>query len=195
MPESEEGGALFAYEIPQTKPLIRKKKRIREGDNDEGVFETEGSRSDENDGWKRHTLFRGFKVRGWGGIFSPGKPYPPSILFPPSFSSFLAYFTIFSLFNLFLYFRRSRLPLRVQTSSSSTRTADDTPRRRLHWICLYILPLLRLPYASKHLFFFLFITKSSSPSAVPTRLRDRMRSHGNSFFLSLSHFFFYFFGS
>ena len=94
VPESEEGGALFAYEIPQTKPLIRKKKRIR----DEGVFETEGRRSDENDGWKRHTLFRGFKVRGWGGIFSPGKPYPPSILFPPSFSSlmfFLASFTIF----------------------------------------------------------------------------------------------------
>jgi len=44
----ERGGSLFAYKIP----------RSEDGDN----------------AWTKHSLFRGFKVRGWGGIFSPGAP-------------------------------------------------------------------------------------------------------------------------
>ena len=50
-PKNEEGGALFAYEIP-SKTFSKKALNISQ--------------------WNRHTLFRGFKVRGWGGIFSPG---------------------------------------------------------------------------------------------------------------------------
>lgn len=34
--------------------------------------------------WKRHTLFRGFKVRGWGGIFSPGAPGFPYVFRLPN---------------------------------------------------------------------------------------------------------------
>ena len=50
-PKSEEGGALIAYEIP-SHTYTKKSLNISQ--------------------WNRHTLFRGFKVRGWGGIFSPG---------------------------------------------------------------------------------------------------------------------------
>lgn len=63
--EVETGGSLFAYEIPAagrgdaaTRPPIDK--------------------------WKRYTLFRGFKVRGWGGIFSPGAPGFPYVFRMPA---------------------------------------------------------------------------------------------------------------
>lgn len=34
--------------------------------------------------WSRQTLFRGFKVRGWGGIFSPGAPGFPYVVSLPN---------------------------------------------------------------------------------------------------------------
>lgn len=34
--------------------------------------------------WKRQTLFRGFKVCGWGGIFSPGAPGFPYVFRMPN---------------------------------------------------------------------------------------------------------------
>jgi len=55
---SRKGGSLFAYEIPQNKS--------------------------NNNEWIRHTLFRGFKVRGWGGIFSPGAPGFPYVIQHPN---------------------------------------------------------------------------------------------------------------
>merc|ERR1711871_702388 len=58
---SEAGGALFAFEIPKLKSQLR-----------------------ENKAWKRYTLFRGFKVRGFGGIVSPGAPGLPSVFRKPN---------------------------------------------------------------------------------------------------------------
>ena len=58
---SEAGGALFAFEIPKLKSQLR-----------------------ENKAWKRYTLFRGFKVRGFGGIVSPGAPGLPYVFRKPN---------------------------------------------------------------------------------------------------------------
>ena len=55
------GGALYAYELPSTRSSAKEKKS-----------------------WGRRTLFRGFKVRGWGGIFSPGAPGFPYVFNLPS---------------------------------------------------------------------------------------------------------------
>ena len=60
---SEAGGALFAFEIPKLKSELR-----------------------ENKAWKRYTLFRGFKVRGFGGIVSPGAPGLPYVFRKPNSS-------------------------------------------------------------------------------------------------------------
>lgn len=52
----EKGGSLFAYALPP---------------------------KNNNSKWSRQTLFRGFKVRGWGGIFSPGAPGFPYVFHMP----------------------------------------------------------------------------------------------------------------
>ncbi len=52
----EKGGSLFAYALPS---------------------------KNNNTKWSRQTLFRGFKVRGWGGIFSPGAPGFPYVFHMP----------------------------------------------------------------------------------------------------------------
>lgn len=61
---SESGGALFAFEIP----LADSPRTV-----DAKTFVHQSS------SWKRYTLFRGFKVRGFGGIVSPGAPGLPYI--------------------------------------------------------------------------------------------------------------------
>ena len=63
---SAAGGSLFAYELP-----INVKQAPPFGGQGGGYL------------WKRHTLFRGFKVRGWGGIFSPGAPGFPYVFNMP----------------------------------------------------------------------------------------------------------------
>lgn len=73
--ESIPGGALLAYEIP----LIRKGLNNQEDSKiTEGVPKFRPLSS-----WTRHTLFQGFKVRGWGGIFSPGAPGFPYVFRMP----------------------------------------------------------------------------------------------------------------
>lgn len=62
--ESAAGGSLFAYELPS--PGVSSMP--------EGLTSLP---------WKVHTLFRGFKVRGWGGIFSPGAPGFPYVFHMP----------------------------------------------------------------------------------------------------------------
>lgn len=64
----ETGGSLFAYELPLSSSMFKKKTRTYSN-----------NRLD----WKRQTLFRGFKVRGWGGIFSPGAPGFPYVFNMP----------------------------------------------------------------------------------------------------------------
>ena len=64
----EKGGSLFAYELPLSSCMFKKKTRTYSN-----------NRLD----WKRSTLFRGFKVRGWGGIFSPGAPGFPYVFNMP----------------------------------------------------------------------------------------------------------------
>jgi len=59
--EGGAGGALYAYELPSARSSAKEKKS-----------------------WGRRTLFRGFKVRGWGGIFSPGAPGFPYVFNMPS---------------------------------------------------------------------------------------------------------------
>ncbi len=61
----EVGGSLFAYEIPP--PSSGAGSGDRAG------------RTRDLRRWKRKTLFQGFKVRGWGGIFSPGAPGFPYV--------------------------------------------------------------------------------------------------------------------
>jgi hypothetical protein len=58
LPNTMNGGSLFAYAIPRAKGVTL-------------------------DSWKRSTLFKGFKVRGWGGIFSPGAPGFPYVFRMP----------------------------------------------------------------------------------------------------------------
>lgn len=58
----EKGGSLFAYEIPAS------------------IVCPSNPDSRHLKNWKRQTLFRGFKVRGWGGIFSPGAPGFPYVV-------------------------------------------------------------------------------------------------------------------
>ena len=67
-PLVEKGGSLFAYELPLSSSMFKKKTRTYSN-----------NRLD----WKRNTLFRGFKVRGWGGIFSPGAPGFPYVFNMP----------------------------------------------------------------------------------------------------------------
>jgi hypothetical protein len=64
----EKGGSLFAYRIP------------------ESINSTSSTEVRDFKDWKRQTLFRGFKVRGWGGIFSPGAPGFPYVI-PSTHSS------------------------------------------------------------------------------------------------------------
>ena len=60
------GGSLFAYELPSPRPAS-----------------TQQGAGSTSPPWKVHTLFRGFKVRGWGGIFSPGAPGFPYVFNMP----------------------------------------------------------------------------------------------------------------
>jgi hypothetical protein len=98
------GGALFAYEIPQSSRLPESSQRVSmtsHGDSltttlpsllaskpDIGSITQAATQSAVPKGavneWKRHTLFRGFKVRGWGGIFAPGAPGFPYVFRMPN---------------------------------------------------------------------------------------------------------------
>jgi hypothetical protein len=61
---AESGGALFAFEIPALEsPTTEDAKMLVH----------------RSSSWKRHTLFRGFKVRGFGGLVSPGAPGLPYV--------------------------------------------------------------------------------------------------------------------
>lgn len=77
---SERGGSLFAYRLP--------KSNIQSVSNST-VLEINSSDNGGNSGdnkllnWHRSILFRGFKVRGWGGIFSPGAPGFPYVFNMP----------------------------------------------------------------------------------------------------------------
>jgi hypothetical protein len=71
----ESGGALFAFEIP-----VGDSQHSRDGLNSSssvlGIHRASV--------WKRYTLFRGFKVRGFGGIVSPGAPGLPYVFRLPN---------------------------------------------------------------------------------------------------------------
>lgn len=78
---TDSGGGLYAYEIPyptvpSTLPLpfpaVMKAEALHH------------SLADSPTSWVRQTLFRGFKVRAWGGIFSPGAPGFPYVFQMPT---------------------------------------------------------------------------------------------------------------
>jgi hypothetical protein len=97
------GGSLFAYELPTAQlddpiPAGSSKRNIL---SDNERIDPSGCNEHESPAiplqkqnsvtqsdstyvpWRRHTLFRGFRVRGWGGIFSPGAPgFPYVFKFP-----------------------------------------------------------------------------------------------------------------
>jgi hypothetical protein len=78
----EDGGALFAYALPDAEAW-----EAGEG-MDGGAHVRVGVPAGGRDfhmrvPWERHTMFRGFKVRGWGGIFSPGAPGFPYVFKMP----------------------------------------------------------------------------------------------------------------
>lgn len=77
-PDSVNGGSLFAYEIPAMthQPKV--------SDNNNNKIEKKKEAFPSLHRWKRSTLFRGFKVRGWGGIFSPGAPGFPYVFRMPN---------------------------------------------------------------------------------------------------------------
>jgi hypothetical protein len=52
--------------------------------------------------WTRSTLFKGFKVRGWGGIFSPGAPGFPYVFRMPNKPNVIIVFL--ALYILIFYF-------------------------------------------------------------------------------------------
>jgi hypothetical protein len=83
-PNNEEGGALFAYEIPAFRPTESLSIRPTEIHTDRPTELSSSSSGDSIQHWQRHTLFRGFKVRGWGGIFSPGAPGFPYVFKMPN---------------------------------------------------------------------------------------------------------------
>jgi len=91
------GGSLFAYEIPRVDSTSKIKKGVKtpsESPKIEKINEftpssslqenTEIKETTESLNWKRHTLFRGFKVSGWGGIISPGAPGFPYVFRMPN---------------------------------------------------------------------------------------------------------------
>lgn len=103
------GGSLFAYEIPRTAPktsTIAMQRGMGKGSIENSSSSSsgkEGSTEGRDLGsppssflssssnshfqvskWMRKTLFRGFKVRGWGGIFSPGAPGFPYVFQMPN---------------------------------------------------------------------------------------------------------------
>jgi hypothetical protein len=78
--DTENGGSLFAYAIPG---LNEAGKNIDESG---APFKEKKEKTRPSIGrgyWERKTLFRGFKVRGWGGIFSPGAPGFPYVFKMP----------------------------------------------------------------------------------------------------------------
>jgi len=69
------GGSLFAYELPTRRQILD-----NDDDDSHSAAPLVHSRSIQ---WPRHTLCSGFKVKGWGGIFSPGAPgFPYVFNFP-----------------------------------------------------------------------------------------------------------------
>lgn len=92
---STAGGALYAYELPTRPATVTTTTAITPTSmppvlaHVAGRVPTQGRASDEqgfDEGgadrrlhWPRHALFRGFKVRGWGGIFAPGAPGFPYV--------------------------------------------------------------------------------------------------------------------
>lgn len=68
------GGALYAYEIPRPS-----------SSSSSSPSSSHWSTNEDHQlhNWKRIELFKGFKVRGWGGIFSPGAPGFPYVFHLP----------------------------------------------------------------------------------------------------------------
>lgn len=79
---TDSGGGLYAYEIPYPEiPKITFPVPASITKQDNGQADAHDSNLPS---WPRHTLFRGFKVRAWGGIFSPGAPgFPYVFQMPP----------------------------------------------------------------------------------------------------------------
>eukprot|EP01038_Epipyxis_sp_PR26KG_P014638 gene14638-19661_t len=87
------GGSLFAYKIPsfhlssKTSNKLTTRRINNQNNVDSNLCNVDlintSPRLDASD-WKRHTLLRGFKVRGWGGIFSPGAPGFPYVFRMPN---------------------------------------------------------------------------------------------------------------
>lgn len=113
-PNTVNGGSLFAYEIPTKKSITKAAAVLSDASPLKKTFTNLTDFSAEFDNsvasivddlshnaalkqssafnihenplaaWKRSTLFRGFKVRGWGGIFSPGAPGFPYVFRMPN---------------------------------------------------------------------------------------------------------------
>jgi hypothetical protein len=76
----ENGGALFAYTIPDATDWTS----LPRDDITPNEMPTTANASPSRMPWLRQTMFRGFKVRGWGGIFSPGAPGFPYVFRMPN---------------------------------------------------------------------------------------------------------------
>lgn len=111
------GGSLYAYKLPEIKRKSKirpttffKDKKLQKSDSpvssasptplplDESSLRPTQPAALSNShisAWERSTLHRGFKVRGWGGIFSPGAPGFPYVFRMPGsvqvFASLLIY--------------------------------------------------------------------------------------------------------
>ena len=103
-PSTINGGSLFAYELPSAPALKQMKMNSKTFQSSSATPtttatapataisvavssavepQTNADRLDLSK-WNRKTLFRGFKVRGWGGIFSPGAPGFPYVFNMPN---------------------------------------------------------------------------------------------------------------
>ena len=111
------GGSLLAYKIPDR---IGEVTRYREG----SLNKPKKQRQQLSKIWSKKSLFGGFKVRGWGGIFSPGAPGFPYIFKMPNQAEAVSkYDLICKLTNYFIL-------IPAETSYHFTCW-------RLHWISLY----------------------------------------------------------
>lgn len=89
------GGALYAYELPSAlrhgnlpskdslpSPAIAPSKAASADCTKDATKSASAALNISS--WARKTLFKGFKVRGWGGIFSPGAPGFPYVFNMPN---------------------------------------------------------------------------------------------------------------
>lgn len=91
---SSTGGSLFVYQIPSR---IGTSQRPQHNSPSTKVICVENHKSEEsatNTQWTKRALFRGFKVRGWGGIFSPGAPGFPYVCEMPRTTNNVSTFLI-----------------------------------------------------------------------------------------------------